>query len=294
MIEQLSQRWPWYISGPLIGLIVPALLLLGSRQFGVSANLRHLCAALVPGRPKFLQYDWWKTGSWNLAFALGIVVGGWIAPVCSEPRTPRRRRFPGWLRRPIRRWLYLRARHLRAGRLATSLPHRGSCLLRRRVARDPRCSSLGSAMSPEQRKSSRPVDLVPYLLIGVLFGITATQSQVVSWYRIQEMFRFHSFHMYGVILSAVAVATLGILAIRRGRARDLVGATIEIPAKNLGHGYRYWIGGTLFGLGWGLTGACPGPIFALIGNGVPGALVLLLSALIGTWAYAVLRPHLPH
>ena len=79
MFDLLSKPWPWYIAGPLIGLTVPALLLLGGRSFGVSANLRHLCAAVVPKKPPFLRYDWWKDGSWNLMFALGIVIGGWIA-----------------------------------------------------------------------------------------------------------------------------------------------------------------------------------------------------------------------
>ena len=79
MIESLSQPWPWYLAGPLIGLTVPALLLLGSKQFGVSANLRHICAACVPAKPSFLRYNWWESGAWNLTFALGIVIGGWIA-----------------------------------------------------------------------------------------------------------------------------------------------------------------------------------------------------------------------
>ena len=135
---------------------------------------------------------------------------------------------------------------------------------------------------------------MPYLGLGVFFGITATKSQIVSWYRMQEMFRFHSFHMYGVILSAVIVAALSVIVIKRTHAKDLGGEPITIPPKELGRGYRYAIGGSVFGLGWGLAGACPGPIFALIGNGVAGAFVLLLSGMAGTWAYAVLRPYLPH
>lgn len=79
MIERLSEPWPWYVAGPLIGLMTPLLLLLGGRQFGISANLRHLCAAALPKKPAFFQYDWWKAGAWNLTFALGIVLGGWIA-----------------------------------------------------------------------------------------------------------------------------------------------------------------------------------------------------------------------
>ena len=78
MIERLGEPWPWYVAGPLIGLTVPLLLLLGSKQFGISSNLRHLCAAVVPNKPAFLRYDWWRSGAWNLAFAFGILLGGWI------------------------------------------------------------------------------------------------------------------------------------------------------------------------------------------------------------------------
>lgn len=153
---------------------------------------------------------------------------------------------------------------------------------------------MSSAISSASPKPTRLSQLLPYLAIGVLFGIIATQSQIISWYRIQEMFRFHSFHMYGIILSAVIVAALSVRIIKARQARSLDGEAIEIPPKTLGRGHRYWLGGTLFGLGWGLAGACPGPIFALIGNGVAGAVVLLSSSLLGTWAYAVIRPYLPH
>ena len=133
-----------------------------------------------------------------------------------------------------------------------------------------------------------------YLLIGSLFGIVLTKSEVVSWFRIQEMFRFQSLHMYGIIGSAVAVAALSIVLLRRTGARTLGGAPISIPSKELGRGYRYWIGGLLFGVGWALTGACPGPLVALIGNGATVFAVTIVSALAGTWVYGYLRPHLPH
>src|SRR5687767_1222693 len=133
-----------------------------------------------------------------------------------------------------------------------------------------------------------------YLLIGSLFGIVLTKSEVVSWFRIQEMFRFQSFHMYGIIGSAVAVAGLSIVLLRRTGALTLGGEPISIPSKELGRGYRYWIGGLLFGVGWALTGACPGPLFALIGNGATVFAVTIVSALAGTWVYGYLRPYLPH
>lgn len=139
----------------------------------------------------------------------------------------------------------------------------------------------------------RPRGLLAYLLIGIAFGIVLVKSEVVSWFRIQEMFRFESFHMYGIIGSAVVVAALSIQLIKRWNVKTWSGAPIAIPAKVWGTGYRYWIGGTLFGLGWALLGACPGPIFALIGAGFPVILVALVSALLGTWTYSYLRPKLP-
>jgi len=135
---------------------------------------------------------------------------------------------------------------------------------------------------------------LPYLALGVGFGIVATRSQIISWYRIQEMFRFHSFHMYGVILSAIVTAAIGIALIRAMGIKSLEGEPISIAPKVWDRGYRYGLGGLIFGLGWGLAGACPGPIFALIGNGVAGGFVVLFGALAGTWAYAALRSRLPH
>ena len=134
-----------------------------------------------------------------------------------------------------------------------------------------------------------------YLAIGMYFGIVATKAEVVSWFRIQEMFRFQAFHMYGVMATALAVAMVAVALIKSLQVRTVRGDVIVISPKDLGRrGYRYWIGGTLFGLGWGLAGACPGPIFALIGNGISVYGVVLVSALVGTWFYGVLRPSLPH
>jgi uncharacterized membrane protein YedE/YeeE len=134
-----------------------------------------------------------------------------------------------------------------------------------------------------------------YLAIGAYFGIVATKGEVVSWCRIQEMFRFQSFHMYGVIATALAVAMVSVTLIKARHLQTVQGDEIVVPPKELGRrGFRYWMGGTLFGLGWSLAGVCPGPIFALIGNGVTVYGVALLSALFGTWLYGVLRPRLPH
>jgi uncharacterized membrane protein YedE/YeeE len=136
--------------------------------------------------------------------------------------------------------------------------------------------------------------LLVYFALGVLFGVTLTKSEVVSWFRIQEMFRFQAFHMYGVILSALVVASGSLALIRWLGLRTVHGDPIALPPKELGRGHRYWIGGTLFGLGWAFTGACPGPLFALAGGGVSVMLCAIASALVGTWTYGLLRSKLPH
>ncbi len=155
--------------------------------------------------------------------------------------------------------------------------------------------SDGAPASPARPRSLTGAGLGVYLAIGMYFGIVATKAELVSWFRIQEMFRFQAFHMYGIIGSAVAVAMVSVALIKARRVRTVRGDNILVPPKELGRrGYRYWIGGTLFGLGWALTGACPGPIFALIGNGMSVYILVLVSALAGTWFYGVLRPSLPH
>lgn len=136
--------------------------------------------------------------------------------------------------------------------------------------------------------------LLAYLALGIFFGIVLTKSEVISWFRIQEMFRFGSFHMYGILMSATTVAAVSVALIKRIRPRTLGGEEIRISPKALGRGTRYWLGGLFFGVGWALTGACPGPLFALIGNGVGVIAVALLSAGAGMWVYGHLRPWLPH
>ena len=136
--------------------------------------------------------------------------------------------------------------------------------------------------------------LWPYLALGGLFGVILTKSEVISWYRIQEMFRFESFHMYGIIGTAVIVAAVSMAVLRARNVSSFHGENIRVTPKAMGTGRRYAFGGTLFGLGWGLTGACPGPMVALVGNGIWGALLVLLGALLGTWVYAHVRSALPH
>lgn len=134
--------------------------------------------------------------------------------------------------------------------------------------------------------------LLPYLLIGTAFGFVLTRAEAISWFRIQEMFRFQSFHMYGLIGSAILVGMVSVALIRRFRIRALTGEEIVIPTKTFHWGQV--IGGTTFGLAWALTGACPGPLLALVGAGVYPIVVSLVFAVFGTWVYGRFRDRLPH
>jgi len=138
------------------------------------------------------------------------------------------------------------------------------------------------------------VTSLAYLVLGVLFGITLTKSEVLSWFRIQEMFRFQSPRMYLIIASAIAVAAVSIALIRKLGVKTISGEPITIPPKSMGLGVRYAMGGTIFGFGWALVGACPGPLFALVGNGLTVMVAAIISGLVGTWLYGFLRPRLPH
>ena len=130
------------------------------------------------------------------------------------------------------------------------------------------------------------------LLLGIFFGILLTNGEVISWFRIQEMFHFDSFHMYGVIGSAIAVGALAMLILRKLHARTLTGDPIMVERKQLGKGTV--LGGLLFGVGWALTGACPGPLYALVGNGYGAFFLALLSAIGGALVYGYVREKLPH
>lgn len=131
-----------------------------------------------------------------------------------------------------------------------------------------------------------------YLAAGALFGTILVKAEVISWFRIQEMFRLQSFHMFGVIGSAVVVGILSILFIKKFKIKTIYGEPIEIPKKTFNKGQIF--GGLIFGLGWALTGACPGPLFAQIGTGAVVIIVTLFSAIAGTWVYGLIREKLPH
>ena len=151
---------------------------------------------------------------------------------------------------------------------------------------------LDHLSTEEQPLKEAALSYLKYLLAGTAFGIILVKSEVISWFRIQEMFRLQSFHMYGVIGSAVITAIISVQLIKRFNIKTLGGEIIELPQKKFNKGQIY--GGLLFGFGWALTGASPGPMFAQIGTGALVVVVTLLSALAGTWMYGLLREKLPH
>lgn len=136
--------------------------------------------------------------------------------------------------------------------------------------------------------------IIIYLFVGIWFGFVMVKAEAVSWYRIQEMFHFQHFHMFGLLFSAIITGLISIQILKRIAAmQTMEGEKIEIPCKPPGR-TSYIIGGLLFGLGWGCIGLCPGPVFAMIGTGSLGALAVLVGALHGTWIYGVLKHALPH
>lgn len=134
---------------------------------------------------------------------------------------------------------------------------------------------------------------IKFILIGMLFGIVMYKSQAVSWYRIYEMFRFESFHMYGIIGSALALGVLGVQIIKRKKLKNIHGQEIVFTPKNKSIS-RYLFGGIIFGLGWALAGACPGPMYVLVGTGAFSILIVLAFAILGTFLYGILKHKLPH
>ena len=144
----------------------------------------------------------------------------------------------------------------------------------------------------DMAKSESWVDNIKYLVVGILFGIVFVKAEIISWFRIQEMFRLQSFHMYGVIGTGVVLGIVSVWLIKKFKIRTIYGESIEFHPKRFSRGQIY--GGLLFGFGWAMTGACPGPLFAQIGTGAFVIGVTLLSAIAGTWIYGYFRPRLPH
>lgn len=132
-----------------------------------------------------------------------------------------------------------------------------------------------------------------FLAIGFFFGIVMYKSEAASWFRIYEMFTFGSFHMYGIIGSAVFLGIIGVYLIKKYKLKGQNGVDINLQPKNKGI-VRYLVGGIIFGLGWALTGACPGPMFVLTGAGYWSILIVISGALLGTFTYGVVKDHLPH
>ncbi|MCH8553994.1 MAG: YeeE/YedE family protein [Schleiferiaceae bacterium] len=135
--------------------------------------------------------------------------------------------------------------------------------------------------------------LIKYAITGILFGIVMTKSEAISWFRIQEMFRFQSFHMYGIIITAIVIGVITTQLIKRFKIRDIGGNPIIFNPKDMSI-WRYLAGGTIFGLGWAMTGACPGPMFVNFGYGYSMMILIIIGALLGTLLYGILRTKLPH
>jgi uncharacterized membrane protein YedE/YeeE len=144
----------------------------------------------------------------------------------------------------------------------------------------------------ESKLTHRWYHQLKYTLVGLMFGIIFVKAEIISWFRIQEMFRFQSFHMFGVIGSAVVVGMVSVWIIRRFNIKTIYGEPIHIQTKSFNKGNIY--GALMFGLGWAITGACPGPLYAQIGSGYLVVLVTLISAIAGTWIYGRFREKLPH
>jgi uncharacterized membrane protein YedE/YeeE len=150
-----------------------------------------------------------------------------------------------------------------------------------------------NAMCVNQSELSSPLSSnIKYLLAGIFFGIILIKAEVIAWFRIQEMFRLQSFHMYGVIGSAVVVGATSVFIIKRFRLKTIDGESIKLEEKRFSKGQIF--GGLLFGFGWAMTGACPGPLFAQIGSGAMVVTITLLSAIVGTWVYGLVKEKLPH
>ncbi|MDP5199505.1 DUF6691 family protein [Flavobacterium sp. DG2-3] len=149
----------------------------------------------------------------------------------------------------------------------------------------------GEGINASQKKESVFGNL-KYLIVGIFFGIVFVKAEIISWFRIQEMFNLESFHMYGVIGCAVVVGLISVQLIKKFNIKTLDGEKIEIQPKTFNKGQIY--GGLLFGFGWAITGACPGPLFAQIGTGATVIVVTLLSAIAGTWFYGLIKDKLPH
>ena len=132
-----------------------------------------------------------------------------------------------------------------------------------------------------------------FLLAGIIFGIILVKSEAVSWYRIFEMFKFQAFHMYGIIGSAVVLGVIAIGLIKITGAKNIKGEKIKVPTKEKGF-VNYLLGGTIFGLGWALAGACPGPMYILVGTGVFSMLIVIAAAILGTFVYGLIKDKIPH
>ncbi len=152
---------------------------------------------------------------------------------------------------------------------------------------------LENEMSVNESRLDQPLSTnIKYALIGIFFGVVLVKAEIISWFRIQEMFKLQSFHMYGVIGSAIVVGMISVALIKKSGTKSVEGEPIYLENKKFHKGLVF--GGFIFGLGWAITGACPGPLFAQVGTGATVIAVSLVSAVAGTWVYGYVRERLPH
>src|SRR6056297_484647 len=179
--------------------------------------------------------------------------------------------------------MYIWTRHFRPKQLATTFANRCYRIFYWRSGNDPFYSSFNILN----------MKFFKFLFAGIFFGIVLVKSEAVSWYRIYEMFKFQSFHMYGIIGSAVLIGVVGIFLIKKYKINSVEGKAITVAPKDKSF-TRYILGGTIFGLGWALAGACPGPMYILLGAGFFPMIIVIIAAMAGTFLYGLLKPKLPH
>jgi len=274
MEDILTQPWHWSFSGFMIVIVMFLLIHFGQR-FGVSSSFRAICSIAGAGKlAEYFRYDW-KSHDWLLLFVIGAIIGGFLSQqFMANP-------LPVAINQQTVQDLSALGIHQNAAAII------GCC--RRLFYR----WSSDDTLNITNHLNSIIMQKLVFLLIGILFGITMTKSEAISWFRIQEMFRFQGFHMYGIIGVAVILGAGLHFWMQRSAYKRNDGTQVQFQDKPKTYTANI-IGGTIFGLGWAMTGACPGPLYVLIGNGVYVVIAVIISALFGAFVYGMIRSKLPH
>ena len=324
MIELLTQPWSWWFSGAMIAAIMFFLIFFG-QSFGFSSNLKTICSAVGLGKTnKFFDFNW-KSQMWNLVFLIGTILGGFLTKQFLSTDIPvhiAQSTIDDLSKLGIAAPESLQPAEIFS--LEAMLSLKGFMILSfgglmvgfgSRYANGCTSGHAISGLSDLQIPSLIAVigffagglimtflimpllfysmKFIKFLLLGIVFGIVMTKSEAVSWFRIQEMFRFQAFHMYGIIGTAVTLGVSGVALIKKFKIRDYQGNQIVFSPKDKSVS-RYLLGGSIFGLGWALSGACPGPMVVNVGYGYWAMAIVFFFALVGTYLYGVLKNKLPH